>query len=47
MAQFRVETVYDETSNRYFIELYQKDGDLPIVVGKQYISAMNMQWLMR
>ncbi|MEL6116269.1 hypothetical protein P0Y67_13710 [Photobacterium sp. SP02] len=34
MAQFRVETVYDETSNRYFIELYQKDGDLPIVVGK-------------
>ena len=39
MAQFRVETVLDKSTQRYFIELYGSEGSEPIVVGKPiYLS---------
>jgi hypothetical protein len=39
MAQFRVETVLDKATGRYFVEVYQEGQDVPLVVGKPiYLS---------
>ena len=34
MARFRVETVLDKATGRYFIEVYQEGQNTPLVVGK-------------
>lgn len=34
MTKFRVETVFDEVTERYFVEVYQGEAGPPIVVGK-------------
>lgn len=34
MAQFRIETVLDRTTGRYYVEVYQDGKDIPLVVGK-------------
>lgn len=39
MAKFRIETVLDKVTGRYFTEVYQEGQDLPLVVGKPiYLS---------
>jgi hypothetical protein len=39
MAKFRVETVLDRTSGRYFVEVYQEGQDVPLVVGKPIYAS--------
>lgn len=34
MAQFRIETVLDQKTGRYFVEVYQEGQQTPLVVGK-------------
>ncbi|WGG49854.1 hypothetical protein [Rugamonas sp. DEMB1] len=34
MAQFRIETVLDRTTGRYYVEVYQDSEEIPLVVGK-------------
>lgn len=39
MAQFRVETVFDGKTERYFVEVYQEGESAPLVVGNPiYLS---------
>lgn len=39
MAKFRIETVLDKVTGRYFTEVYQEGKDVPLVVGKPiYVS---------
>jgi len=39
MAQFRVETVLDPKTNRYFVEVYKEGESEPFVVGNPiYLS---------
>ena len=39
MAKFRIETVFDSSAGRYFVEVYKEGEEIPLVVGKPiYIS---------
>ena len=39
MAKFKIETVFDGNTGRYFVEVYQDGETVPLVVGKPiYIS---------
>lgn len=39
MAQFRIESVFDSNTGRYFVEVYHEGGDVPLVVGNPiYLS---------
>ncbi len=39
MAQFRVETVLDNNTNLYFIEVYQEGSAEPLTVGQPIYSS--------